>query len=75
MHFINGYALLVVGTNQGNIYLFRTVLTGAEVELICIDSVTIGKSILTIYSDLKLEGKGKHINCESCSLLVYCENG
>ena len=63
MHFINGYGILVIGTNQGKLHVFRTILTGSDIEIVPIDVVSIGQPILTIYTDLKLEGRAKNINC------------
>ena len=68
LHFINGYGLIVVGTNLGKIYVFRTMLTSTDLELELIDSTSVDKNILTIYSDLKLLGKGKQTVCELCNL-------
>jgi hypothetical protein len=54
MHFINGYGLLAIGTTQGRVHIFRTILTCSDIEIVPIDIVNIGRPILTIYTDLRL---------------------
>lgn len=72
MHFVNGYGLLIVGTNQGNIYVFKTILSSNDIEIEQIDMIKINKSILNFYTNLRLDSKSRHKVCEYCKLIVYC---
>jgi hypothetical protein len=75
LQIINGYGLLLVTTASHNLYLFQLSLSSADLEIKMIDKLQFSHPLLNANADLKLKGKGKTTQCESCKIIVCCENG
>ena len=75
LHVINGFSILIVGTNKGNLYFFRTTFNSNELQIAFKEKSNIEKNIISAYTDLSLTGKGKQTVCEKCKLSVFCEGG
>lgn len=75
LHVINGFGLLVVATNTGNLHMFRMTMSSSDIELEAVGVIQVDRNIVNVYTDLKLAGRGKATMCSTCKLTVFCEGG